>query len=130
MNNYVKKFLSYSTQLLCAAESELLLLADMKLGPAAARPAEPWESKDLSWDRWGSAWEAVAWGAPAPPVPSTSWAPQARLQENSSLQGQAYTPPPAPNQISQERVRSHPVILGQSFFWLALYFQAAIFHYC
>lgn len=75
MNNYVKKSLSYSTQLLCAAESELLLLTDVKLGPATAHPAEPWESKGLPWAWWGSAQEDVAWGAPAPPVPSRRTVP-------------------------------------------------------
>lgn len=40
MNNYAKTSLSYSTQLLCVADSDVFIPADKKLGFTTATPAE------------------------------------------------------------------------------------------
>lgn len=57
MNNYVKTSLSYSTQRLCGAESDLLLPTGKKPGFAATSPAEAREGEGQPAP--GSAWAAL-----------------------------------------------------------------------
>lgn len=46
MNNYVKKSLFYSMQLLCVVDSDALIWTDKKKkGFTTAAPTEAWESK-------------------------------------------------------------------------------------
>lgn len=45
MNNYVKKSLFYSMQLLCVVDSDVFIWTDKKKGFTTAAPTETWGGK-------------------------------------------------------------------------------------